>query len=642
MAATLSAIADLRERVSVLEFERRLTRLSRKHQQLVREYLGTPADPRNVPESVWQEIERQHRAALMILLFGAAIPTLEVAFSRLQRTRGETLDQDDVRDQLERLSRRRADWVSESVTNTTRDRLDRGFENGRDLDDVMREIFEEDRWTAVARNESVAAQSAGGSSVAEAARNVGIPVTEIWYLGKCEHCDTCPMLHGTSREFWGLWTQGPPLHPHCCCHIQVFFDEPDELIRRRLLVSHNPSFAIVDARMQKFGRARGGGSTTITRSIGEFLGFTKAVEPKDGDGDGLVFDGTEQERPVDEQAKKQQAVQQKKTKDQPAQNELERDFYLKTARKHQRSLQTRRQAALEAIDNIKDQTYEITMQHENLNRELRDIQTQIDKSIAQGQSINQMTEKLGQKKGKFAEILAAGDKNLSDRKNALIAKMTDLENKRTELQSGINDKFRQALGISSSSIDPKVSTKHAKANITQAITEGTAIVKNWTSGEILKNVETKCVSITSFRPDVQSKLGDTTRSFVYDRGRKMALSETVSASVVAHEFGHVIEYQNPHIHRLAKGFLADRVGDEKPTRLADKFEGYGSTEFGRKDSFDRVFDEHSAYYIGKQYDDATEVISMGLEQLHRDPVKFAENDPEYFDLMIGALQGVLR
>jgi len=40
------------------------------------------------------------------------------------------------------------------------------------------------------------------------------------------------------------------------------------------------------------------GTEVVTRSMSEFFGFTKATEPKDGDGDGFVYDGTDQERPV--------------------------------------------------------------------------------------------------------------------------------------------------------------------------------------------------------------------------------------------------------------------------------------------------------------------------------------------------------
>ena len=47
--------------------------------------------------------------------------------------------------------------------------------------------------------------------------------------------------------------------------------------------------------------------------------------------------------------------------------------------------------------------------------------------------------------------------------------------------------------------------------------------------------------------------------------------------------------------------------------------------------------------IGKAYNDqATEVVSMGLEQLHRDPSGFAKDDPEYCSFILGVLDGSSR
>jgi hypothetical protein len=46
-------------------------------------------------------------------------------------------------------------------------------------------------------------------------------------------------------------------------------------------------------------------------------------------------------------------------------------------------------------------------------------------------------------------------------------------------------------------------------------------------------------------------------------------------------------------------------------------------------------------YAGKFYPSATEVLSMGLERLYRDPAKFAEQDAEYFKLIVGILHGTL-
>lgn len=108
-----------------------------------------------------------------------------------------------------------------------------------------------------------------------------------------------------------------------------------------------------------------------------------------------------------------------------------------------------------------------------------------------------------------------------------------------------------------------------------------------------------------------------------------------------HEIGHMIENRKPGVRELATEFLKRRVGDEEPKSLKELFPDskYDPWEKGRKDNFDRVLHGSHAYYAGKSYSSGdTEVVSMGLEQLYRDPVRFAEKDPDYFAFMIHVLK----
>jgi hypothetical protein len=120
-----------------------------------------------------------------------------------------------------------------------------------------------------------------------------------------------------------------------------------------------------------------------------------------------------------------------------------------------------------------------------------------------------------------------------------------------------------------------------------------------------------------------------------------------AAKIVAHEYGHAIDDQlttgGQSVLARSLEFLEHRVGNEPLVDLKAKF-GYGDAgEMGRKDRFDSVFDEYAAYYVGKDYGKAaTEIVSMGLELLYNDPVKFANNDPEYFRFILGVLDGSLR
>ncbi len=65
-------------------------------------------------------------------------------------------------------------------------------------------------------------------------------------------------------------------------------------------------------------------------------------------------------------------------------------------------------------------------------------------------------------------------------------------------------------------------------------------------------------------------------------------------------------------------------------------------EKGRKDNFDKAFpDPAEHYYIGKNYNNASEVLSMGLQKMYRDPINFAKQDPEYFKFVLGICDGSL-
>ena len=82
------------------------------------------------------------------------------------------------------------------------------------------------------------------------------------------------------------------------------------------------------------------------------------------------------------------------------------------------------------------------------------------------------------------------------------------------------------------------------------------------------------------------------------------------------------------------------MGDEKPAKLKDVFPNtnYGADEKGRIDNFDRYFDKNSAYYVGKEYDSGSEILSMGMQALFDDPVNFMEKDPEYAQFVLSIMQ----
>lgn len=142
----------------------------------------------------------------------------------------------------------------------------------------------------------------------------------------------------------------------------------------------------------------------------------------------------------------------------------------------------------------------------------------------------------------------------------------------------------------------------------------------------------------------------------------VALSTNSQVKTVVHEFGHALESKVPGWAEAAVAFLEHRVGNEKAVKLADLYPNHGfeSHETGRKDDFMKAFGddpnaELRALYIGKKYPqsqtdaggktfhvDPTEITSMGIELLYRDPVGFVERDPEYAAFILGVLNGRLR
>ena len=126
--------------------------------------------------------------------------------------------------------------------------------------------------------------------------------------------------------------------------------------------------------------------------------------------------------------------------------------------------------------------------------------------------------------------------------------------------------------------------------------------------------------------------------------RGLTMYEHATPGEWVHEICHGLE-RNPRVHELCKGYLHHRTEGEAPINLATKFSGYKirDREMGRKDELAKGFDgsERSAYYVGKHYPVATEILTMGAQNLYNNPVEFAKTDPEYFNFIVGVLNGDL-
>lgn len=101
--------------------------------------------------------------------------------------------------------------------------------------------------------------------------------------------------------------------------------------------------------------------------------------------------------------------------------------------------------------------------------------------------------------------------------------------------------------------------------------------------------------------------------------------------VVVHELGHWLEQVNPKVHESTMAFYKKRTRGERLSQLLD---GYGQEELTRKDKF--IYP-----YMGKDYEGrASEILSMGLAEFHKNPYTLANKDPEYFDFLYNLVRGI--
>lgn len=144
------------------------------------------------------------------------------------------------------------------------------------------------------------------------------------------------------------------------------------------------------------------------------------------------------------------------------------------------------------------------------------------------------------------------------------------------------------------------------------------------------------------------------RAFYQDREMLIAMRRAKDRSswdeqTMVHEMAHGLEYEHPDNAKASGGFVFDHTEDRyvKLNELtkSNRFQDYEVARPAR-DGDSAIWSE----YLGKAYgktssgpealDDvrATEVVSMGLEQLHADPVKFIAEHPEHFRVVWGMLR----
>lgn len=154
-------------------------------------------------------------------------------------------------------------------------------------------------------------------------------------------------------------------------------------------------------------------------------------------------------------------------------------------------------------------------------------------------------------------------------------------------------------------------------------------------------------------------IGLTTNSRSYcTQSGAVRLSASAASATLVHEVGHALEMANPALLKAAVRFRSARVRAGKArmeARLAamkdraarvqmrmERSKLYRVTKlstlrprWGFRSHEVTLGDDFRDIYSGKVYRDgardvATEIWSMGLEQMHRDPLGFYLADPDFF------------
>lgn len=122
------------------------------------------------------------------------------------------------------------------------------------------------------------------------------------------------------------------------------------------------------------------------------------------------------------------------------------------------------------------------------------------------------------------------------------------------------------------------------------------------------------------------------------RGDSILIGPQTNISIILHEMTHGTEMQTASVLQKSLDFLAKRAGGQQLRMLRDLTGNpdYTDLEWAWEDQWVAKGGE---VYTGKTYSGmATEILTTGIERLHRDPLQFLLTDPEFFRFVMSTLQ----
>jgi hypothetical protein len=196
-------------------FAARFSRLNSRLRHKLEDYLGSPPDIRNVPDSFWQEAQdeaNRELAAVLMLIWGAS-------------AKQHGLDAGLATQQAARYAEDRAATFARDFaasTRTSAGKLMADFQPGMSLQRGLVSVLGPDRAARIATTETTRAQTAGGE--AGIGQTVGLSGEDIWRTRRdARVCPICDELDGQPRAVWqAQFPTGPgdDVHPQCRCWIR--------------------------------------------------------------------------------------------------------------------------------------------------------------------------------------------------------------------------------------------------------------------------------------------------------------------------------------------------------------------------------------------------------------------------------------
>ena len=244
------------KRVEPEEFLIKFQQLWAAQKEELKIIVGDPPDTRRVKSEHWKQWKKNQESALLLLMVGYSMALLNRQMEEIQDEvdDDEDIDFDDIDEEFVRETRTRARFASQRINNTTRsllqDQVKEYSEEDGEFDLGL--LFPDHRAEMIVRNEMTAARRIATQSIHTSLTDQGVKSYLIWTMNPCDHCQVCPLLDGTPEEFWSQFTDGPPLHPNCCCDLTIVFGRKSDLIRSGQM-RRNPSVDRLEAAIEKYG-----------------------------------------------------------------------------------------------------------------------------------------------------------------------------------------------------------------------------------------------------------------------------------------------------------------------------------------------------------------------------------------------------